>query len=104
MEFFLAQNKGHSVDSKSGQSISGPQSIGCPFYFPLREERRKKMRPCNQRRMFQSAKCPATKIDCESCKRCDRREKNENRRAKDEVYRSCGLVRVRGTLGGVYWE
>ena len=26
------------------------------------------------------------------------------RKAKDEAYRSCGLVKVRGALGGVYWE
>lgn len=26
------------------------------------------------------------------------------RKAKDEAYRSCGLVKVRGALGGTYWE
>ena len=30
--------------------------------------------------------------------------KNAARRGRDEAYRSCGLVKVRGALGGVYWE
>ena len=63
------------------------------------------MRKCNQRKMFQSAKCPASKIDCEACARCERNERaRDNRRGRDEAYRSCGLVKVRGSLGGTYWE
>jgi len=63
------------------------------------------MRPCNLRKMFQSASCPASKIDCESCTRCERNERaRDNKRARDEAYLSCGLTRVRGALGGVYWE
>lgn len=27
-----------------------------------------------------------------------------NRKAREDVYRSCGLTKVRGNLGGVYWE
>lgn len=27
-----------------------------------------------------------------------------NRREKEAMLRSCGLVKVRGALGGVYWE
>lgn len=27
-----------------------------------------------------------------------------NRRAHDDAMRSCGLVKVRGALGGAYWE
>lgn len=27
-----------------------------------------------------------------------------NRAARVDAYRSCGLVRVRGSLGGTYWE
>ena len=27
-----------------------------------------------------------------------------NRQAKEQAYRSCGLVKVRGALGGTYWE
>ena len=30
--------------------------------------------------------------------------KNKARRDRDDVMRSCGLERVRGALGGVYWE
>ena len=33
-----------------------------------------------------------------------RARKNEARRDRDDVMRSCGLVRVRGAMGGVYWE
>ena len=32
------------------------------------------------------------------------REKNSARRERDQVRRDCGLIRVRGALGGVYWE
>lgn len=28
----------------------------------------------------------------------------ENRKAREQAYRSCGLVKVKGTLGGTYWE
>jgi hypothetical protein len=28
----------------------------------------------------------------------------ENRKAKEEAYKSCGLTKVRGSFGGVYWE
>jgi len=27
-----------------------------------------------------------------------------NRVARDETYKSCGLVKVRGAMGGTYWE
>lgn len=30
--------------------------------------------------------------------------KNRARRERDDVMRSCGLVRVVGALGGIYWE
>ena len=33
-----------------------------------------------------------------------RQRKNAARRMRDQAYRDCGLVRVRGALGGVYWE
>lgn len=26
------------------------------------------------------------------------------RKARNEAYRSCGLIKVRGALGGTYWE
>ena len=28
----------------------------------------------------------------------------DNQRAKNQAYRDCGMKRVRGALGGVYWE
>lgn len=33
-----------------------------------------------------------------------RERKNRSRRERNQAYRDCGLVRVRGALGGVYWE
>lgn len=27
-----------------------------------------------------------------------------NRKAKEDVLRSCGLVKVRGAMGGTFWE
>lgn len=42
------------------------------------------------------------------CKAClDRKrtkDHNDNRKAKEEAYKSCGLVKVKGALGGTYWE
>lgn len=43
------------------------------------------------------------------CERCENREvtrkvRNQARRGREEALRSCGLVKVRGALGGVYWE
>ena len=31
-------------------------------------------------------------------------KRREARKARDEAYRDCGLVKVRGALGGTYWE
>lgn len=46
--------------------------------------------------------------DPDSCEQCKARRKtrraNLNRRDREDVLRSCGLVKVRGALGGVYWE
>jgi hypothetical protein len=33
-----------------------------------------------------------------------RRKRNASRRARENALRSCGLVKVRGALGGTYWE
>ena len=43
------------------------------------------------------------------CERCEgklrtSRKAAANRRARESVLRSCGLVKVRGALGGTYWE
>lgn len=31
-------------------------------------------------------------------------ERNARRRERDQAMRDCGLVKVRGNLGGTYWE
>lgn len=49
---------------------------------------------------------------CESCdwnnkenkKKMMNRRRNLDRKNKDMVMRSLGLVKVRGALGGTYWE
>ena len=33
-----------------------------------------------------------------------RRDRCAARRNRDAAYRDCGMVRVRGALGGTYWE
>jgi len=33
-----------------------------------------------------------------------RRRANKARRDRDQLRRDCGLVKVRGALGGTYWE
>ncbi len=46
------------------------------------------------------------------CFRCEqeaenaakRKKRNAARRAREAALRSCGLVKVRGALGGTYWE
>lgn len=50
--------------------------------------------------------CTACEDAAESkTKAAARRAKaNANRRAREAALRSCGLVKVRGALGGVYWE
>ena len=43
--------------------------------------------------------------DCKPClDRMKTKRSNANRRAHSDVYRSLGMVMVRGSLGGVYWE
>ncbi len=33
-----------------------------------------------------------------------RKRRSANKREREAALRSCGLVKVRGALGGVYWE
>jgi hypothetical protein len=43
--------------------------------------------------------------DCPECKaRKATRKRNFAARAKHEAYTSCGMKRVRGSLGGIYYE
>lgn len=40
-----------------------------------------------------------------SCKECQRKERRRKAaKARRQVYESLGMVRVRGALGGVYYE
>ena len=43
---------------------------------------------------------------CQACekKKIKKAAARERRRANDEVMRSLGLKKVRGALGGTYWE
>ena len=42
---------------------------------------------------------------CKDCKRKHNRARaRANRKARESVMRDLGLVKVRGALGGVYWE
>lgn len=42
---------------------------------------------------------------CPACRRRDARIRAaHNRKARESILRDCGLVKVRGALGGVYWE
>ena len=45
---------------------------------------------------------------CRSCEDETSRKKKaaarRRRRERDEVMRSCGMVKVRGAMGGTYWE
>ena len=44
--------------------------------------------------------CP----DCENASKAKHARARANRKALEDVYSSCGLVKVRGAMGGVYWE
>jgi hypothetical protein len=41
--------------------------------------------------------------DCEEGRR-KKESRNKARRERDSIMRSLGLVKVRGSMGGVYWE
>ena len=54
--------------------------------------------------------CKCGSVECDECeKRAERaKERNkrarDNRKAKDEALESIGLTKVKGALGGTYWE
>ena len=49
--------------------------------------------------------CPCLVSPCDTCKRRKRNARaRRNRQARESSLRSCGLVKVRGALGGIYWE
>ena len=37
-------------------------------------------------------------------KHAQQNKRNAARRERDQIMRDCGLIRVRGALGGIYWE
>ena len=39
-----------------------------------------------------------------TCDYAKRVKASDNRKARNEAYLSCGLVKVKGSLGGTYWE
>ena len=41
-------------------------------------------------------------VTCQETRK--RLARNRARRERDQAYRDCGLVKVRGALGGTYWE
>lgn len=47
-------------------------------------------------------------VHAKTCPECLARRKtakaNINRRMREDVMRSCGLTKVRGAMGGTYWE
>lgn len=45
----------------------------------------------------------ATKEEAEK-ELAKRKKRNEARKGRDEALRSCGLKKVRGAFGGIYWE
>jgi uncharacterized Zn finger protein (UPF0148 family) len=51
----------------------------------------------------------ATKDGDNACPKCEsnkvkRAARNKARREREQVLRDCGMVKVRGALGGTYWE
>ena len=49
-------------------------------------------------------KCDNCESDAALKRRRTSRRAGLNRRAREQCLRDCGLVKVRGALGGVYWE
>jgi len=41
---------------------------------------------------------------CQSCEEKPARKARKRRSERDDVMRSLGLVKVRGAMGGTYWE
>lgn len=43
-------------------------------------------------------------MKCEEASKAKKAKARKARKERDEAMRSCGLVKVRGALGGTYWE
>ena len=49
--------------------------------------------------------CPTCDADdADRLSKANRAERNRIRRERDQAYRDCGMVKVRGALGGTYYE
>lgn len=59
--------------------------------------------PKNIAKAFQPVEFPPDATPEEKRKARAQRAR-ENRKAREQVMRDCGLVKVRGALGGTYWE
>jgi predicted amidophosphoribosyltransferase len=58
---------------------------------------------CNKELCFwQTTLC--AECEAESKAALKRAKRNAARKAREDALRSCGLVKVRGALGGTYWE
>jgi len=55
---------------------------------------------CRECKQFREC---ANKDDLQ-CATRKRKRRNAARKAREQAMRDCGLVKVRGALGGVYWE
>lgn len=45
-----------------------------------------------------------TKDGDNHCGKCHKKDRAKRRKEREDVLRSCGLVKVRGAMGGTYWE
>ncbi len=41
---------------------------------------------------------------CPKCKAMPVQKRKERKKAMEDALRSCGLTKVRGAMGGTYWE
>ena len=48
--------------------------------------------------------CRPSCIGYEATQKAKKEQRNKNRRERDQALRDLGLKKVRGALGGVYWE
>lgn len=57
-------------------TVSTVDPTPCPAAGkPAPEQRTKPLPPCGSRRAWQSAACPARRLDCQACRDCDTHER-----------------------------
>jgi hypothetical protein len=85
-EAFLTKTDTHFEAKLVGQGITRPSADG-------------------SKELWRTAQAKHSAIGCQDCKaRAKTRLANTRRKERDQVMRDLGLVKVRGALGGVYWE